>query len=108
MAYLDVHAERGVADDVSGEGLDELRARIDRLDETIVMALAARFALSREARAQKTGSIQDPEREAAVIEHIEAVAKEGGLEVAYVTEIYEVVLKLSVQDQLETGSSVRT
>jgi chorismate mutase len=107
VADLDVHAEWGTADHVTGEGLDTLRARIDRLDETIVVALAARFALSREAGAHKTGSIEDPARETAVIAHVEGIAKEFGLDPDYAAEIYRAVLKMSVQDQLENSSSVR-
>ena len=104
MADLDVHAERGAPDDVSVEGLDELRSRIDGLDETIVGALATRFGFSRDAAPHKAGSIHDPEREAAVVEHVEAVAGRLGLDPAIAAAVYRVILELSLQDQLETSS----
>lgn len=107
MARLDVHAGRGAPDDVSEAGLDELRARIDRIDEAIVEALAARFALSRETGARKTGSVHDPGREAAVIAHVVGMADELGLEPSYVAAVYEVILRISVQDQLSTSTTLR-
>lgn len=80
-------------------GLAELRARIDELDESIIEALTERFDLSRQTLGSKHGAVHDPVREAAVLEHVAAVAKRCGMPPGHATSIYDVVLRISVEIQ---------
>lgn len=102
MADLDVHAERRAADHVTEE-LEQLRSRIDELDETIVEALAERFELSRQTAGRKGGAVQDPAREADVLAHVAAVARRAGLDPEHVVSLYGLVLRISVEIQGADG-----
>lgn len=82
--------------------LDELRRRIDQLDENIVKLLAERLsvaeAIGHEKAAGATPSI-DPGRERKVLDHAISVAANGGMTPDEITEIYHSVIKLARQRQ---------
>jgi len=93
---------------VSTAGLEELRARIDELDETIIVALAERLVLSRQTLDRKHGAVHDPVREAAVLDHVADLAERCGMAPGHAILLYEVVLRVSaeIQDQSTTNNSV--
>jgi len=93
---------------VSTAGLEELRARIDELDETIIVALAERLVLSRQTLDRKYGAVHDPVREAAVLDHVADLAERCGMAPGHAILLYEVVLRVSaeIQDQSTTNNSV--
>ena len=78
--------------------LDELRRRVDELDENIVKLLAERLsvaeAIGRE-KAAGSAPARDPGRERKVIERAVATAAVGGMTSEEVTEIYRSVIKLA-------------
>ncbi len=88
--------------------LEELRRRIDELDEQIVVALAGRLELARATRLQKTNvTVHDPEREAAVLAHVEGVAARCGVDPAVILPVYALILELCRELQA-TESSTRS
>lgn len=93
---------------MSTAGLEELRARIDELDETVIVALAERFVLSRQTLDRKYGAVHDPVREAAVLDHVADLAERCGMAPGHAMLLYEVVLRVSaeIQDQSTTNNSV--
>ncbi len=82
--------------------LDELRRRVDELDENIVKLLAERLSIAESIGLEKAaGSVppQDSGRERKVIERAIASAAIGGMTADEVTEIYRSVIKLARQRQ---------
>lgn len=96
MADLDVHATDGSADELTDETdpLGALRGSIDALDDVIVEALVSRFQLALSATAHK-GAIQDPAREAAVLDHVERLANGLGGHGAAIRRLYAEILAIS-------------
>jgi chorismate mutase / prephenate dehydratase len=86
----------GAAEDTAAAralSLEELRRRIDALDEAIVATLAHRVELARATRPRK-GSVRDAAREAEVRAHVRELATRHGVDLAGVGAVYELVLAL--------------
>ena len=82
--------------------LEELRRRVDELDENLVKLLAERLSVAEAIGHEKaSGSVPplDPKRERKVIERAVALAATGGMTADEVTEIYRSVIKFSRQRQ---------
>ncbi|PPD58238.1 prephenate dehydratase [Dehalogenimonas etheniformans] len=82
--------------------LDELRRRIDQLDENIVKMLAERLSIAESIGHEKAaGSTPpiDPGRERKVLDHAISIASAGGMTSDEITEIYRSVIKLARQRQ---------
>jgi chorismate mutase / prephenate dehydratase len=82
--------------------LDELRHRIDLLDENIVKLLAERLAVAEVIGHEKAaGSVSpvDSGRERKVLDHAIKVASAGGMTADEVTEIYRGVIRLARERQ---------
>jgi chorismate mutase len=81
--------------------LAEVRARIDALDDAIVVALGERFSLALGAAAYKGGDVQDKAREAEILSRVERLADELGLDRAAIRSSYVRILELSRELQCE-------
>jgi len=82
--------------------LEELRRRVDELDEKIVKLLAERLSTAEAIGHEKAaGAVptQDPGRERKVIERAVEIASAGGMTADEITEIYRGVIKFSRQRQ---------
>ena len=82
--------------------LDELRRRIDQLDESIVKLLAERLSVAEAIGHEKAaGAVPpiDPGRERKVLDHAISVAAAGGMTTDEISEIYRSVIKLARQRQ---------
>jgi chorismate mutase len=85
--------------------LAELRAEIERVDATIIHAIAERMALSRAVGRVKTAMgqpITDPAREAAVVARASAMAREVGLPDDEIRALYWRLIAFSRKAQMET------
>lgn len=81
--------------EVEGGDLERLRARIDGLDQDLLRLLATRAAVARDiSRAKAAGGrpVQDLAREDAALAARRAWAKELGLDVAFVEQIFADIL----------------
>lgn len=84
--------------------IDELRARIEALDRTILEAVAERVELARSigrAKQQSHAATLDPGREAAVIRRAVATGRELGLPSEPVRSLYWTLVALCRDAQLE-------
>lgn len=84
--------------------VDDLRSQIAALDEEIVQRIAERVELAGRIGVVKRGAgggVLDPEREAAVIRNAVAVAREHGLPVEPVREIFWMLMQLCRTRQVE-------
>ncbi|SPJ24463.1 chorismate mutase [Palleronia abyssalis] len=75
--------------------LDQLRARIDRLDEILVHTLAERFRQTAKVgalKARDTLPAFDPDREARQRARIETLAKEAGLDPDFAQHIHGLIV----------------
>lgn len=82
--------------------LEEARHRIDALDHRIVSALAERHRIVREllqGKLEREARIQDPEREARLLDRIRALAREEGLDPFFVEQLFREILRDSVRFQ---------
>jgi chorismate mutase len=102
VAHLDVHTTDGSAEDLTGapDPLEALRLRIDAIDDVIVRALVDRLQLAVSATAHKD-AVQDPAREAAVLEHVERFANELGGNGEAIRRLY--VESLAISRELQAG-----
>jgi chorismate mutase/prephenate dehydratase len=86
-------------------GLDDLRDKLDEVDQGIVTALLARDALVREVARRKAekgiGRVRDPVREAAMLARLSAEAQAHGLDGFFVTRLFREVIDHSVRLQEE-------
>lgn len=85
--------------------LAELRDAIEKVDTTIITAIAERMALSRAVGRVKTATgqpVMDPAREAAVVARAAALAREAGLPEDEVRELYWRIIAASRRAQLTT------
>ena len=97
--------ERSQAPAPSDPTLAELRAEIERVDATIIGAIAERMALSRAVGRVKTAMgqpITDPAREAAVVARASAMAREVGLPDDEIRALYWRLIAFSRKAQMET------
>lgn len=79
----------------------ELRTQIDRLDESLVLLLANRFALTRRVGHIKAGARLDsfdPQREEQKLNNIRALCEEHGLNPDMVADILAQIMKETVRN----------
>lgn len=84
--------------------LEDIRKRIDRIDDALFDFLKDRLELSRQAKAAKQRSgkaIKDPEREHAVLARFQQKAKDYGLNPDFITDLYTRILTESNRVQEE-------
>jgi chorismate mutase len=82
--------------------LDELRGEIQRVDADILELLAERMAIARAIGAIKRSEglpVVDPAREAAVVAHVAARARDMGLPEDGLRELFWRILALSRREQ---------
>ena len=75
--------------------LEELRARIDRVDREIILLLSERFKLTEEVGIYKASNrlnVQDHTREAGQFAKISALSESCGLNPGYASEIYRCII----------------
>ena len=82
--------------------LARCRAEIERIDDTIIRLLAERLAIGKRTGTLKRAAglpILDPTREAAVIRRVSAVARDAGVPVEEVREIFWQIVGMSRRAQ---------
>jgi chorismate mutase len=82
-------------------GLDDLRRKIDAVDDRIVDLLAERFVLTREVGALKWQVQVDPvdqERENALFKRLQERAKVVSVDEALVTDLYRLLIDSVVRE----------
>ena len=82
------------------DAIERLRARLTEVDESIVAAVNARIELVRElkrVKAEQGIGFLDPERERALVEHLEA-ANAGPLSSAGLRALYAELLALTKRE----------
>jgi chorismate mutase/prephenate dehydratase len=85
------------------QSLAELRQQLDKTDEDIVRLLARRLetiGLIAKAKAEKTGSIRDPEREREVLARVEALANSLGISGPLLRKLFSEIIDYSVSRQV--------
>lgn len=83
-------------------GIEELRERIDSIDDKIISLLSKRKdSIKRIAEIKKglNKSILDEKREGEVIEKLKAKAKKNGLDVNFIGSLYKIILNNSKEEQ---------
>jgi isochorismate pyruvate lyase len=82
--------------------LQEVRERIDALDERIVRLLAERFAYAGQAAGFKKGAVEvpAPERVAQVIARVRKIASENGAPPGVVEEVYRALIAAMIEIEL--------
>lgn len=81
--------------------LIEVREKIDKIDEQIILKLVERLDLMQKVAENKKNdnkNIEDKTRELQVLENVERLSKEDA---KYVKEIFEVIMKVSKDKQKE-------
>jgi len=90
---------------VDGDGgLDDLRARLDAVDQQLLDVLAARQRLIGDAaRVKAAGAdfVRDPRREAAMLRRLKEAAREKGLDSFFVSRLFRQILDHSVRFQTD-------
>jgi len=82
--------------------LDELRVKIDGINEQIIQLLAERAEVSKQIAEEKKSigkEIYDPEREAQLIIKIKTLAKEKGLDEDLIENIFKQIMDNSKEIQ---------
>ena len=91
-------------DETPTDSLLELRERLDETDRRIVEALAERLSLVGEVARLKSGGAhapRDPKREAELLERIETIAEEAGIDPWLASHLYREILRHTVRMQEE-------
>ena len=84
--------------------LKHTRERLDEVDQQLIEALASRQQLIDEVAAAKADSgkdVQDPEREAEILDRLRRHAREAGLPPSLVSDLYERIFAHSVRHQVD-------
>lgn len=91
------------------KSLDEVRARIDALDRRIVALLAERGGYVRQAARYKhdKAEVEAPQRVAAVIARVRALAVESGGDEAVVEAVYRAMISAFIEAELNEHSRLR-
>lgn len=91
----------------SCESLAEVRAEIDRLDRSIVAALAQRARLVVQAARFKSSSqaVRAPDRVEQVVENVKALAEELGADPALVEHVYRAMIAKLIETELREHAS---
>jgi chorismate mutase/prephenate dehydratase len=82
--------------------IEALRTELERADRALVTALAQRTQIVDTIAAIKAESdvpLRDPERERAVLEHVEAIAQQARLDPHFVNRIFREIIEQSVRAQ---------
>ncbi|WP_028628194.1 chorismate mutase [Metapseudomonas resinovorans] len=89
--------------------LDEVRAQIDLLDRRIVALLAERGAYVRQAARYKRdqAEVEAPQRVAAVIARVRALAAESGADERVVEAVYRAMISAFIEAELSEHSRLR-
>jgi chorismate mutase / prephenate dehydratase len=85
--------------------LGELRQQLDQTDDEIVRLLARRLAtvkLIGKAKAEQSTAVRDPERERAVLQHVETLATSLGVSAPLARKIFSDLIDYSVSRQVGT------
>lgn len=75
--------------------LDDIRKKVDRIDDKLLSLLVRRFALAKKAgvlKRERLEPIEDRLREKAVLERIKTRAKELDLSASFVKSIFKLVI----------------
>ncbi len=83
--------------------LDAIRAEIERVDQTIIRAIAERMELARavgRVKARAGQPVTDPAREAAVVARAAALARDAGLPEEEIRALYWQLIALSRRAQM--------
>ncbi len=87
------------------EGLDDVRAQVDEVDQRIVTALVERERLVMEVARRKAlkgdGKVRDPVREEALLARLARQGQAAGLDGFYVTRVFRELIDHSVRLQQE-------
>ena len=78
--------------------LDKLRSRIDKIDDELIDLLEQRLKIAKaiaEYKVKHNLSIEQPEREKAVLEKLMHRAKKKGLNHKFIKELYELIFQES-------------
>ncbi|MBS7651886.1 MAG: chorismate mutase [Candidatus Bathyarchaeia archaeon] len=89
---------------MAGDELDELRRKIDKLNEEIMIKLKERVAISMrigEVKSRTGRPIEDPEREARVIEAVGEQARRYGMDEEGVKRIFREIIRLCREAQMK-------
>ena len=85
-------------------GLEEHRKEIAEIDERIIRLIDERISVSKkvfEAKRSEGRGISDPEQEKLVLGRAMDLATELGLDTGEVRDIFQILIKMSLQKQLE-------
>ena len=84
--------------------LEEHRKEIAEIDERIIRLIDERLSISKkvfEAKRSMGRQISDPDQERRVLGRVTDLATELGLDAGEVREIFRVLIRMSIQKQLE-------
>lgn len=87
---------------MSENTLDQIRTKIDQLDEAIVKALGERQQIIREVisgKLERADEIRDPEREEKLLAKIRQKAPEAGLDPYFLEQLFREIIQNSVRYQ---------
>lgn len=87
---------------MSENTLDQIRTKIDQLDEAIVKALGERQQIIREVisgKLERADEIRDPEREEKLLARIRQKAPEAGLDPYFLEQLFREIIQNSVRYQ---------
>ena len=92
-------------------GLEEHRMEVELIDEGIVRLIGQRICLAKkifEAKSAEGRPIKDPVRERKVLEMAEGLAAELNLDVIAVREIFQILIRMSLEKQKEFEGEKRS
>jgi len=82
--------------------LEEIRQKIDQIDETIVKSLGERQRIVKKVLSDKLSSateVRDPEREEKLIEKLKQIAADEGVDPYFLEQMYREIIQYSVRYQ---------
>jgi chorismate mutase len=85
-------------------GLEEHRKEIAEIDERIIRLIDERVSISKkifEAKRSEGRRINDPEQERLVLGRATDLATELGLDAGGIRDIFQILINMSIQKQLE-------
>lgn len=95
----------------TANSLDQTRQKIDAIDEQIILLLTQRMQLARLTRAEKQAqgkSVEDAGREKDVLQHVESVAQQYGLDAAIALRVFEEIMAASKTRQIMDHAAPQT
>src|SRR5437773_7030423 len=82
--------------------LDKLRQNLDQVDEELINLVAKRMDVVRELikiKSRKSDGIKDSERERAVMQHIEKVARDHNISAPFARKLFREIMNYSLSEQ---------